>query len=544
MAKFTPEELETLKQYISDPEADVFAVFPKLQGIVGAAFARYSRAKGGFREIFLNEFLKAGVVDQRHAKELVERVLIQYGDDSVGELEGAHLAFENISNLATKEIEDSRIGGSPIEQSTRYVFYDQRDEPGNYRYLRVPEIMRSVLAEEFVRTMDFIFDHYCRLIEPMQAYFRQLKPIGEASYDIRGNKQPVKLSDLTEERESKVFWTTYGFDIRTKACDVLRVLLPACTLTNVGLFGNGRYFQHLLTKLYSHNLGEMQTLAVRAHSALDSIIPIYVKRAKYNAYRANTRQCVRGFAEQLLAQVPPQPPETAVQLLHTLNELSQLRFTEYVLALMLYEYAEHPFWQLWQIVLRLSEGAKQELLDFYIGDRQSRHDRPGRALEFGYPINFEIVADFGIYRDLHRERMKTQIRQMLTTRLGYVLPEEFIAIGEEATIHQCYELTAGLCEKVHSLLGREIAQYVTLFGHKVRWYQGMNYREALHELELRTIKQGHPSYRQVCQEMHRQLQAANPFLAQMFKFVDHNKYYWSRAESEARQRAGEARLES
>src|SRR2546425_1147218 len=115
--QFTPEEIETLKAYVTDPTGDVF-VIKNLPGIVGAAYARYSRAPGGFRQVFLKEFIKEGQIDAKRASELIERVLVAYGDDSVGELEGAHVSFENISILATKEIEDRRIGGSPIEQST------------------------------------------------------------------------------------------------------------------------------------------------------------------------------------------------------------------------------------------------------------------------------------------------------------------------------------------------------------------------------------------------------------------------------------------
>ncbi len=538
MSKFTPEEIEILRQYVSDPTADIFVVLPKLQGIVGAAYARYSRAKGGFREVLLKEFLKEGALDQEHAKEFIERVLVAYGDDSVGELDGAHLSLEEISNLATKEVEDRRIGGSPIEQSTRYVFYDQKDDLGKYRYLRVPEIMASDLAQEFEATMDFIFDTYCQLIEPMQVYFKSLKTIDEATYDIRGTGKPVRLADLTNEKEVKNFRITYSADIRTKACDTLRVLLPACTRTNVGLFGNGRFFQNLLTKLYSHNLVEMKTIARDAHKALNTMIPVYVKRAKFNEYQSETDDQVRKFVEEILLNYKPWKSNDVVLLWNNLEYLNTN-----LLAVMMYKYAEHPLNQLIKIVLMdMSQDQRQELFNLYVGKRRTRHDRPERALEFGYPIIFDCVADFGIYRDLQRERMKTQIRQMLTTRLGYVVPYEFEAIGAKEKLIQCYEKSATLYEKIRSMLGREVAQYVVLFGFNIRWYQGENYREAIHELELRTGKQGHPSYRKLCQKMFQLLKARNPFLAEMFKFVDLNDYYWSRAESEAYQRVKETKL--
>src|SRR3954466_2684771 len=111
---FTEEEKKLLENYVTSSEANVFAV-KNMAGMVGAAYARYSRAKGGFREVLLKEFIEEGNIDPRHADELIQRVLIAYGDDSVGELEGAHVSFEQITMLAAKEIEDRRIGGSPIE---------------------------------------------------------------------------------------------------------------------------------------------------------------------------------------------------------------------------------------------------------------------------------------------------------------------------------------------------------------------------------------------------------------------------------------------
>lgn len=538
MPKFSEEEKALLAQYVSDPDTDVFSVFPKLQGIVGAAYARYSRAKGGFREILLQEFLKTGVLDQKHAENLVEKILNSYGDDSVGELEGAHLSFEEVSNLATKEIEDRRIGGSPIEQSTRYVFYDQRDEQGRYRYLRVPEIMESNFAVQFETGMDFIFDTYSRLIEPMQGYFRTLKLQDEAWYDIRGDKNPVRLADLQDEREIRAWKITYNSDIRTKACDTLRVLLPACTKTNVGLFGNGRYHQYLLTCLYSHSLWEMKKLAADGHKALNSIIPVHVKRAGINEYMMENDLQMDELVRTILEKVKPLPSEEGPILL----EKEDLE-TE-TLALMLYKYAEHPLPQLFKIVRKMNSHVRRQVFDTYIGSRISRRDRPGRALEAGYPIVFDCVGDFGIYRDLHRERMKTQMRQFLTTRLGHVMPVEFEFAGVKDQVAECFKRSGELYELFRKRLGRQVAQYVVLFGHNIRWYQGENYREALHEIELRTGKQGHPSYRKMCQQMYYLLKKRDPLLIQMFNHVDLEDHYWSRAESEAKQRVKESKFDN
>ncbi|KPJ84656.1 hypothetical protein AMJ57_05770, partial [Parcubacteria bacterium SG8_24] len=252
---FTEEERRLLARYVTDTDGDIFAV-SGLEGIVGAIYARYSRAPGGFRETLLKEFIREERLDAKRAQDLIERVLIAFGDDSVGELEGAHMSFENISILATKEIEDRRIGGSPIEQSTRYVFYDQRDQKGCFRYYRDPEVMESDHATEYVATMDFIFGTYCDLIEPMQEYYRGLKPLATAAYDIDGDGETERLRDLRDSADIKAFRRTYKTDIRTRACDTLRYLLPIATRTNVGVFGNGRFFQNVLSHCYSHPLPE------------------------------------------------------------------------------------------------------------------------------------------------------------------------------------------------------------------------------------------------------------------------------------------------
>src|SRR3989338_7617827 len=215
MSRFTEEELQILKQYVTDPESHVFAV-KGLTGIVGPAFARYSRAQTSFLETFLKEFIKEGQLDSVKAAGVIERILIAYGDDSVGELEGAHLALEQISNLATKEVEDRRIGGSPIEQSTSYVVYDQKNEDGKWRYLRPREIMESSLGTEFESVMDELFETYAGLVEPMENYYRAIKPIAESEYDVLGTGAKQKLTDLKEEKDIKAFDRTYKFDIRTK----------------------------------------------------------------------------------------------------------------------------------------------------------------------------------------------------------------------------------------------------------------------------------------------------------------------------------------
>jgi len=535
--EFTPEEIAILSRYVTNPTGNTFCV--NIPGLAGPIYARYSRAVTGFRRTLLKEFLKDGELNVSRTQELIERILNEYGDDSVGELEGAHLALEQVSNVATKIVEDCRIGGSPIEQSTRYVFYYQKDPEGRYRYYRGKEILDSRVGDQYVRILDFIFDTYASCVDPLTEHFRSLKPLEEAEYDIRGTG-PERYSAMDSDVFQKQFRITYNFDLKTKACDVLRCLLPAATLTNVGLFGNGRFYQGLLTKLYGSGLPECNRRGAEAHDELNKIIPKFVKRAKLDEYQVERETNMCRLSEDLLHGLLPETADDCV-LLPMAKDPPEL--LERTIADCLYPYAKLPFHQLLTIVRQLSQGKRNQILATYVGERKNRRNRPGRAFEQGYPLLFDVQADFGAYRDLQRHRMLSQERQLLHPGLSYAMPEELEAIGMKKKTEECFSRSAELHSAMTRELGEESAQYAVLFGYKIRWMMGMNFREAMHLIELRTTPQGHPSYRKVCQHMMRALQAQHPDLAVTIRFADFNTYYWSRGESEAKQRRKEREID-
>lgn len=535
---FTEEEKNLLEKYVTSAEDNVFAV-KGMEGLVGAAYARYSRAKGGFREVLLKEFIKEGIVDPKHADQLIERILIAYGDDSVGELEGAHISFEQISMLATKEIEDRRIGGSPIEQSTRYVFYDQKDDLGRWRYLHHKSLTESAGGELYIKTMDKIFDSYAELVEPMKEFFSGLKPLESAEYDINGDGRPEKFFELSEEKDQKAFRLTYAMDLRTKACDTLRCMLPLATLTNVGIFGNGRFFQHVISHLLTSDIPEALDIAAKAQAAASQVVPQYVRRAKRSEYVANVRKNMFILAKQLCDARLPETPKKLPLI--TLMERATSDDTA-TLAAMLFPYTNTSLSVLRNLIHKLTGQQRKEIIDTYIGKRATRRDRPGRALEDGYPYTFEMVTNWGVYKDLMRHRMNSQQRQLFTTKIGFEMPRELIEAGHEEKVKQCVELADQLFD---SLLKIDpiTAQYAVLHGHFVRWSIGMNDREAMHLTELRTTPQGHAQYRKAAQEMHRQITERCTWRGEMMKYVDHGDYYWARADSEAKQRAKERKFE-
>jgi thymidylate synthase ThyX len=560
---FTEEEKAILSKYVTSSDDNVFAV-RNMPGLAGAAYARYSRAKGGFRETLLKEFISEGIVDAKHAEELIARVLVAFGDDSVGELEGTHISFEKISMLATKELEDHRIGGSPIEQSTRYVFYDQKDESGSWLYYKGTELIEDAdFGKLYSDTNDFIFQTYADLVEPMKAYFSKLKPLEEAEYDINGDNIKEKLSQLTDEKEIKSFKQTYTFDLRSKACDVLRCLLPLSTFTNVGMFGNGRFFQTVISHLMSQDLPEFTQIGDKAFAAASQVIPQYVRRAKRSEYDATSRKNMFAFTEKLLAGQKEVKVHSNLPSYVLLNK-GETFISGYIskngntpasiaagmqamrdateISAMLYPYSKLSWETLREIILDMSLEEKASIVVNYLGGRGNRRERPGRALESGYEYEFDLVTDWGVYKDLMRHRMNTQQRQLFSASLGFNMPAEAKAAGIEEQMQACVDKTKALYQAI-AAKNPAMAQYAVLHGNFVRWSISMSDKEAMHMLELRTTPQGHPNYRKASQAMHKLIEERSKWRADMMSYVDYNDYYWSRADSEAKQRVKESELD-
>lgn len=570
-SKYTEEEVALLTPYVTNVNGRVFVV-QNLQGILGAVFARYSRAKGDFRDILLKEFIKEGQLDPKKAADLIERVLIAFGDDSVGELEGCAASFTT-SMLASKELEDRRIGGSPIEKSTRYVFFDQKDENGMYKYVVPTEIRGTHLEQKYIAIKQFVFDGYCKLIDPMQAFYRAQKSLEDAEYDIGNTGTKRRYADLSDPEEQKQFRNTYNSDIRTKACDTLRALLPLSTLTNVGIAGNGRFFQWAISHCLSSPIAEVREIGQEAFDELSKVIPKYVQRAAANSYTIETNASLAALAKEIFANIPPMTPKVAnvpelslldrgeqatAQALQNLvteqgvsgitaEAIHALKNREedlLIFATALYPHLHHSLTQIREVLRLVSQDVLARIEKALLGKRRTRRDRPGRALEASYPFTFDACTDFGTYKDLQRHRMTTQVRQQFTPTLGFVMPPDLVAAGFEKEV---LEINAQINE-LHQALAAEfphIAGYATLHGSLVRWSMGINDRSLMHLVELRSTPQGHPSYRKVAQEMHRLVTARSEWRGKAMCHVDHNDYNgWARGDSEAKQQAKLAALET
>jgi thymidylate synthase ThyX len=551
-AEFTAEEKSRLAPFFTNLDRSTFGL--KLpQEVAGALFSRYSRSTKSLRRTFLDEFLGdpalglsdllGGQTDPagdsaalKKARAFYERVLVGYGDDSVAQLGGAHLACENISNVAAKLLEDARIGIAPLEKSTRYVRFDHKDAAGNYLFYREPKILASRHRDSYLEVMNLLFETYSKQMEPMLKHVAQSLPIEQLEVRDPSSGRALDYSVAAkDERLRRWAETAYRATVRAHACDVLRSYLPAATLTNVGMFGVGQAFEYLLSKLYSHSLGEAKELAAAMHGELNQLIPSFVKRAQVNDYLMSTAVLARSLASDILE--PPAAGSSEPVALVDYDRNAE----EKIIAAILYPHGRHPLQQLRQIAARMDSEARSKILAEFFNQRRHRRDKLSRAFENVY-YTFDILGNLGLYRDLHRHRILTQERQDFTTVHGYDTPREIEEAGFKSEFENCMNRAAELYEQIYRDLPSE-AQYVVPFAYKIRWYMKMNLREALHMCELRTMPQGHPDYRFICQEMWRGIQSVHPTLAESAKFIDWEKYRLGRLQSEMRTEFKKSALE-
>jgi len=521
---FTDAEAATLRPYFTNLDAPVFALTNLPEVVKGALFARYSRSDKSLRRLFLDEFVGDldltgdltidATVGLRRAEELYSRVFLEYGDDSVAQLGGVHLACEQASNLLTKILEWGRLMAY-LEQSTRYIPYDSR-LLGRYRYLRPSEICGSRLAARYIADMDAFFDTYSAMLPAMMEWARERYPkeIGDSDF-------------------------VYKQTVKAKACDTVRGLLPAATLSNVGIYGTGQAFEALLLRMRAHPLPEAQMYAQLMLDELRKVIPSFLVRVDrpdrggaWSEYLAATRVQTADLVDRLFGTEMPAPTETV-----TLTDWDP-DGEDKVLAAICYPQTHLPEEQILARVRRLPADDRVALMNAYVGDRTNRRHKPGRAFErTGY--RFDVLGDYGAFRDLQRHRMLTIEWQALTPHHGFDVPEAVCESGLRAQYEESMERSRDLYHLLREQFPEQAAYAVSL-GYKLRYVMQMNAREAMHLCELRSSPQGHPTYRVVAQEMHRLIaeRAGHRAIAAAMSHVDHGTYDLERLDAE---RAAEAR---
>lgn len=526
--EFTEAQIKVLEKFVTNTTGSVFALRNLPEVIKGALFSRYSRSSLGLRSLLLKEFIlneetafeniageksnsaEEQMVAIKRAQNFYDRILDGYGDDSIGELGGAHLAVENVSMIGAKVLEDARIGGSPLEKSTRYIYFDQKVND-QYLYYREPILMTSAFRERYEATCDMLFETYSRLIPPLTEMLEKDFP---RDHDI-----------------SKVAYTAA---LRAKVLDCLRGLLPASTLTNMGVFGNGRFFETLIQKLNSHNLSELQDIGRSSFQELSKVVPSFIRRAetshKYQKAASDFYDRMSGELRMLVDQYAPAVRKMPTGTVRLINSDSEGPVK--VAASLLFAGSSCGLKELQETCRKLPKEEIARILDVACVHRENRRMKSPRALEQAF-FTFEIVADFGIYRDLQRHRMLTQERQMLSCNHGYYIPRDIVGTELEKDYRAAMDQAKALYDTIATELPEE-AQYVVPMAYNIHWYFHVNLRALQWLCELRSSPAGHPAYRYVAQEMAKQVSEAYPEFERFFKFVDYEGYELGRLGQEIR----------
>ncbi len=517
---FTPDEADILRRYFTNLDGPVFALVNLPEVVKGALFARYSRSPKSLRRLFLDEFVNdldiggdQGVdatIGVERAEELYEKVFLEYGDDSVAQLGGVHLACEQASNVLTKILEWGRLM-SYLEQSTRYIAYDAR-LGGRYRFHRDPAVLTGPFGTRYVGDMDRMFDAYSTAVGVVTNHVRDTIPRAAGDSEF-----------------------VYRQATRAKALDATRGMLPAASLSNLGIYGTGQGFEALLLRMRAHPLPEARRYADLMLTELRKVVPSFLKRVdlperggEWSEYLERTRTDTGELVQQLFGGVPVDPsPE--VQLVDFDPEAE-----DKLLAAICYSHSHLSEATLLDRVRRLGIDERIALIQAYVGERRNRRHKPGRAFE-RIDYRFDVLSDYGGFRDLQRHRLLTIEWQSLTPNHGYARPDLIDEAGVGGLFTETMERSARLYDDLKPDFPQQ-AQYAVAMAYRLRYIMQFNAREAIHMLELRSAPQGHPSYRRVVLEMHRLIaeQAGHTAVAAAMQHLTTQAPELERLESERR----------
>jgi thymidylate synthase ThyX len=485
--RFTAAESDVLRRYFTNLDGPVFALVNLPEVVKGALFARYSRSPKSLRRLFIDEFVGEldvsgdqsidATVGLTRAEDLYEKVFVEYGDDSVAQLGGVHVACEQSSNILTKVLEWGRLM-SYLEQSTRYIAYDSR-VGGRYRFYRDPAVLTSRFGTRYVGDMDRLFDAYGQVLAAVTDHVR-----------------------ATVARDPADSEFVYRQATRAKALDAARGVLPAASLSNVGIYGSGQGFEALLLRLRAHPLPEARECGELMLHELRKVIPSFLRRVdlperggRWSTYLATTRQRTAELVDSLFSTDTPSSAPLVMLVDFDPDAENKL------LAAICYPHSHLPEQQLMDRVARLGAAERLALVRAYVGERENRRHKPGRAFE-RVDYRFDVLADYGAFRDLQRHRLLTIEWQRLSPRHGYVRPELVDDAGQAAVFAEAMHRSAQLHDDLLPEFPEQAA-YAVAMAHRLRFVMQFNAREAIHLLELRSGAEGHPAYRRVVLDMHR-----------------------------------------
>lgn len=489
----TEQGREFLDSAVTNPDSNVYAFTDNIGALtIAAAMARLSRRGDDMRITLLDEFALAAGKDES----LLQRVITAYGDDSVQQLVGQHVVVEGASNLLTKQLEWGRLAAY-LEQSTRYIYFDQKDAEGKYKFF-TPKELDAKTRSTYEDSMTQIFDLYAEMVHKLTTHIQQNSSVPK------------------EEQDG-----AWRAATRAQACDAIRPVLPVATKATVGIFASGQALESLIMHLMASESLEARDTGQQILDESRKVIPTFLERADKPdrggatiAYMANTRSNVRELAEKHLKEgYSADKDPVRLRAFWPRNEMDLVPH-------MLYEHSNLSLDEITAEVEKWPYEKKLEVFEAYVGERLNRRHKPGRAVEMAH-YSFDLVCDYGIFRDLQRHRMVDDLEwQPLTPRFGYEVPDLVEEAGLTETYEQCFDISTELYSQMQAQGYEYEAQYATLLGHKMRWKVTINAREAFHFFELRTSPQGHPGYRKLAQQMYEKVCEAHPILGESMIFVN------------------------
>ncbi len=512
--EFTDEERSLLTPHVTNLDRPVFALVNLPETIKGALFARYSRYPGTLRRLYLDEFADdvpeggrpfEGEEGERAAG-LYERVFMGYGDDSIAQVGGAHVACEWVSNVLTKVLQRGRLAAY-LEQSTRYIPYDQplpsaapdakrRSRPyggagGGYRFYRDDE-----LGPEYAQAMEELFAIYSRSLAEVRQWAAERWPRGD---------------------EPEAAWER---SIKAKALDLLRGLLPAATLSHVGVFASGQAYEQMLLRMLASPLPEARHFATMILEELKKVMPSFVARVErperggeWVSYLERRRDAAERWVARMGLDRADESGAPSVELVDVEGSEDDL------IAASLFESAGTSERAILDRVRSLPPDEQAEIIADLVGERPNRRHRPGRGWE-AVRYRFEIVSDYGGFRDLQRHRMLTCQWQRLSPDLGAGIPDEVREAGAGPEYERALEISRIEYERLAAAGMADAAPYALCLGYRIRYLLDLNAREAMHLIELRSGREGHPTYRAVAQAMHERIASVHPAIAAAMTHVD------------------------
>jgi thymidylate synthase ThyX len=482
---YSKEDSKILLRHVTNLEKDVYALKNLPPEVVSVVFAYVSRSPASFRDNLL-KLLKEGELlpkgsfmestdyfssAQQKASAFNEKWVVGFGHNSVAEHAVCPLALENVSILASKSIEDSRLAAF-TEKSTRYQLFDRT------KYLKPEKIMKSKFGAEYERAMNSLFDFYVESTPKMLEFMKKKYP------------KPEAMNEKFYESLTK-----------SRACDVLRYALPASTLTNIGMTANARALEHAIVKMLSHPLEEMQAIGAQMKEECSKLLPSLLKAAKKNDYITGTEERMLSFSEKYSLKAENRKDVELV--------VSGKNAEAKLVASILYRYSGHSFAQCLKQAEKMQDAEKEMVLDEFM--KGIGKDQPLREFEHPY-FTFDILVDFGAFRDIQRHRMCTQTAQLLSTDHGYSLPQEIVDCGLKEGFEKCMSSAKKLSDSMRVEMPFE-AQYCVPLAFRKRVLFTWNLRELWHFIKLRSGKAGHESYRKIARQCYQEMKEKHPLLA-------------------------------